>query len=236
MEKTRNSNSRIVLGVILLIFGFLLLGREFHFIPFPLREVIFSWQVILMALGVIFLFSRSNKSLGIVLLLIGAVFLMLDRFHFAWGIHNLFWPVLLLGLGLLFLLRSGESRHFHHNMADGVLPDDYLDDVSIFGGGNKLITSQQFRGGKVTSIFGGSKIDMRQAKMAPGTHTLDVVAIFGGSKLIVPRDWEVKTEVVSILGGFSDKRLPDPHIVHEPGKLLQIKGVAILGGGEIADV
>ena len=238
MERPRTSNSRIVLGIVLIFFGFILLGREFDFIPYSVRHLIFSWQVILMALGLVFLFSRNNKSLGIVLLMIGSVFLALDRLDFVWDLHNLFWPVVLLGLGLLILFRSGESRLRGGNseLSDSVAGDDYLDDVSIFGGGNKIITSQNFRGGKITSIFGGSKIDMRNAKMAPGIHTLDVISIFGGSKIVVPRDWEVKTEVVSILGGFSDKRIPDPHIVREPGKLLQIKGVAIFGGGEINDV
>lgn len=236
MEKTKTSNSRIVLGVILIFFGFIMLGKEFHFIPYEIRHFIFSWQVILIALGLVFLFSRNNKSLGIVLLMVGAVFLALDQLDFIWDMHNLFWPVVLLGLGLLILLRSGESRFRGGDFSESVAGDDYLDDVSIFGGGNKIITSHNFSGGKITSIFGGSKIDLRNAKLAPGTHTLDVVTIFGGSKLIVPRDWEVKVEVVSILGGFSDKRIPDPHIVRDPGKLLQIKGVAIFGGGEINDV
>ncbi|NOY37094.1 MAG: cell wall-active antibiotics response protein [Chlorobi bacterium] len=236
MEKTRTSNSRTVLGIVLIFFGFLLLGREFHFIPVGIRSFIFSWQVILMAVGLVFLLSRNNKSLGIVLLLIGAVFLVLDRLDFMWNMHDLFWPAVLLGLGLLILLRSGDSGRREHHFAESVSGDDYLDDVSIFGGGNKVITSQNFRGGKITSIFGGSKIDMRNAKLASGVHVLDVITIFGGTKLIVPRDWEVKTEVVSILGGFADKRISDPHIVHEPGKMLQIKGVAIFGGGEINDI
>jgi hypothetical protein len=43
----------------------------------------------------------------------------------------------------------------------------------------------------------------------------------------------VQPEVTSILGGFTDNRLPDLHTPKEPGKALVLKGVVILGGGEI---
>jgi hypothetical protein len=55
--------------------------------------------------------------------------------------------------------------------------------------------------------------------------------LFGGSNLIVPDDWKVKSEVVSILGGFSDKRLIVPNPDTE--KTLLVKGVVIFGGLEL---
>ena len=228
-----DTGSRVDLGVILLFFGFLLLGRNLHFLPPRLYVHIFSWEVILMIVGFFLLFTRNNKALGLIFLLVGAVFLALNRFHLPVDASDLFWPVVLLGLGLLVLLRTAGSRWtgINRNFAAG----DFLDEVSILGGNQKVITSQNFKGGRVTSLFGGSKIDMHQAKLAPGTNVLDVVTLFGSVKLTVPRDWEVQTEVVSILGGFTDKRIPDPHIIKEPGKVLIIKGVTMLGGGEILE-
>ena len=228
-----DSGSRIVLGVILLFFGFLLLGRNLHFLPWGFYRHLFSWEAILMIIGFFLLFSRNNRALGVVLLLIGSLFLVLNRFRLPVDAGDLFWPVILLGLGLLVLLRTGGSRWtgMNRNFAAG----DFVDEVSILGGNQKVITSQNFRGGRVTSLFGGSKLDFRQATLAPGNNVLDVVILFGGVKLTVPRDWEVQTEVVSILGGFTDKRIPDPHIIKEPGKVLVIKGVTMLGGGEILE-
>jgi hypothetical protein len=66
--------------------------------------------------------------------------------------------------------------------------------------------------------------------MAEGRHQLECVNIFGGSSMIVPSDWNIVVEVVSIFGGFADKRVPT---VVDPTKTLIIKGVAIFGGGEI---
>jgi hypothetical protein len=96
-----------------------------------------------------------------------------------------------------------------------------------------VVTSQNFKGGRVTAIFGGSKIDLRSANLAKGRNVLDIFAIFGGTKLLVPTGWDIKIEVSSVFGGFSDKRRPRPDDVRDPSKELVIKGVTIFGGGDI---
>jgi len=58
--------------------------------------------------------------------------------------------------------------------------------------------------------------------------------IFGGSKFVVPDGWDIKLEVTSIYGGFSDKR-ERSIVVTDPKKQLRITGVAIFGGGELAN-
>ena len=62
---------------------------------------------------------------------------------------------------------------------------------------------------------------------------IDVTAIFGGSKLIIPEDWEVKTEVTAIFGGFQDKRSQSVLARTNKTKVVRINGVTIFGGGEI---
>lgn len=36
--------------------------------------------------------------------------------------------------------------------------------------------------------------------------TLEITTIFGGTKLIIPSNWEIKSEAVMIFGGIEDKR------------------------------
>jgi predicted membrane protein len=70
--------------------------------------------------------------------------------------------------------------------------------------------------------------------MAPGTNIIEITAIFGGMKLIIPDDWHVKVDVLSIFGGITDKhklRVQNPGV--EPESELLIKGVVVFGGGEI---
>ena len=66
-----------------------------------------------------------------------------------------------------------------------------IDDVSIFGGGTKIISSDNFKGGNITAIFGGSEINLTGCKLANGDQVIDVLMIFGGSTIIVPKEWNV---------------------------------------------
>jgi predicted membrane protein len=110
---------------------------------------------------------------------------------------------------------------------------DYIDDVAVFGGGTKVITSDNFKGGNITAIFGGSEIDLTACKLAEGNNVLNITAILGGTTLIVPKDWNVLLNVTSILGSFSNKIRREPNLVVDQSKALIIKGVAMLGGGEV---
>jgi len=236
MENRSRNTGRALLGIILILVGFLLVARNFNFFPFPVKEIIFSWQMLLIFIGVLMLIARSNNAAGIILICIGGFFLIPEIFDlpFRWHWHNFFWPVLFIIIGVLIIFRGGRHRPGHFGEGrEEELADDFLDDVAIFGGGNRIITSNNFRGGKITSIFGGSTIDFRKATLAKGKSVIDVFTMFGGSKLIVPNDWDIRVDIVSIFGGYSDKRVPDPHIVYDASKQLVIKGVAIFGGGEI---
>ena len=108
-----------------------------------------------------------------------------------------------------------------------------IDDISIFGGGSKIISSDNFRGGNVTAIFGGSEINLTGCKLAEGDQIIDVLLIFGGTTIVVPKDWNVIVNVTSILGGFSDKSIRDPNIIPDQSRTLHVKGLAMFGGGEV---
>jgi len=150
-------------------------------------------------------------------------------FHnISWGLHELFWPAMLVGLGAILITRGLRKRQ--EEVGEG---PEYIDDMSIFGGGDRVLSTQNFKGGRVTAIFGGSKYNMMNAELAKGRNVLDIFTVFGGFKMIVPQDWEVKIEVSAIFGGFSDKRALRKDVIRDPSKELIIKGVAIFGGGDI---
>lgn len=111
---------------------------------------------------------------------------------------------------------------------------DYFDDFVIFGGREVFISSQNFYGGKTTSIFGGTEYDFRQAQLSSNGAVVDCVSIFGGCGFKVPPDWTIKNEVTAIFGAFADKRGTTlNHIVSDPSKTLVIKGFTAFGGIEV---
>ena len=228
MESNRNLG-RAIVGIVLILIGIAFIGRTFDFFPHRVTRFVFSWEMILIVLGIIFISTRENKTTGWILLIIGLVFLVPDAFHVPYPFRRLFWPVILIVVGLFIIFRASGAR----GIPSGGTSVDYLDDVAILGGGNKVVTSENFKGGKITAILGGSKIDLTKAKLAPGQNVIDIFCLFGGSDIIIPENWNVKIDVVSILGGFSDKRHIKSDATMDVGKEIVIKGFVMFGGGDL---
>ncbi|MGB3778881.1 MAG: LiaF domain-containing protein [Tunicatimonas sp.] len=97
------------------------------------------------------------------------------------------------------------------------------------------MTSEYFRGGKITTIFGSNEINLVNAQLADGQNELDLFTLFGSTELTVPRDWDVKVDVTPILGSFEDRRrqvlLPG-----NPAQQLTIRGLVLFGSGELMNV
>ncbi|MDH5367623.1 MAG: cell wall-active antibiotics response protein [Cyclobacteriaceae bacterium] len=225
-----NDSKRLWLGIIFLILGGLWLLNNLNIPYFEdlIPHYLISWRSFLIIIGAFLFFGRDKKAIGLMLMLIGGFLLLDDIFWLDIRFWEVFWPSVLLFLGGALVLKRGPS-------ATVVKGDpDYIDDMAVFGGGEKKITSQNFRGGKVTAIFGGSKINLSQAGIEGGTTPLiDIFTMFGGTDVIVPEDWTVKVETSAIFGGFSDKRKSVVNVVNNPDKTLVIKGLIIFGGGEV---
>ncbi len=234
----RKTMRKLIFGVMVIAAGVLLLGFNLGFLPDQFRHIVFSWQMLLIAIGVVNIVSKDNWFSGVVLILVGGFFILPKLFFIPDGAEKVFWPFLLIMAGSLMIIRRTFFPS-HHNWKDQLKKNDstldagFIEETNIFGGSKKVISAQEFRGGKITNIFGGAEINLTQTVLAEGKNTLEVTCIFGGLSIIVPPDWVVHSEVVAIMGGFSDKRL---HLTRQTGdstRELFIKGTAIFGGGEV---
>ncbi|MGE5679592.1 MAG: LiaF domain-containing protein, partial [Bacillota bacterium] len=207
------------------------------FLGFNFTNFIFSGRLIVFVVGA-FIYINSNDRAGLIIMLVGLIFLISKYFYFnVWTL----WPVLLIILGLYILFNIRRSpridlgRRVRNRLEDNgqALNEDYIDDIAVFSGSKRFVTSQNFKGGKITAIFGGSEIDLGQSRLAPGNNVLDILTIFGGTEIYVPKDWKVIMDITPVFGGFSDDRRRDPNQVTDPERTLIIKGSAIFGGGEI---
>jgi predicted membrane protein len=103
----------------------------------------------------------------------------------------------------------------------------------VFNSIHRVIISDNFRGGNITTLFGGTKLDLTQAKLAPGENVLELTTLFGGANIRVPQNWRVILNVTSIFGGFDDKRFGHYNNEETSEGILIIKGVTLFGGGEL---
>ena len=184
--------------------------------------------MLLIAIGVINIANDSSRGMGWILIAIGGFFMVSEIYDLPTSFRHVFWPALLIVIGLVLIFGSG--RIFHHRHFTVSKGEDFIEEVALFGGRDRYVNSQAFRGGKIVSVFGGSKIDLTKAELAPGPIEIEIVSIFGGSTLLIPTDWNVKLEVFNIFGGYGDKRVRGQV---DFNKTVVVKGVAIFGGGEI---
>lgn len=244
METTQNycfkkhRMRKIILGFLVIIAGALLIGFNMGFLPVQYKDIVFSWQMLLIAIGLINLFGRDHWALGIILIAVGAFFLAPELYFFPFDFTGLMWPALLIILGLVIIFNRGRSRHrmhrwqrWHHESGDYKIESGYIEESNVFSGNKHIFPPGEFKGGKISNIFGGTEIDLTQTTLAEGTNILEIDCVFGGINLIVPSDWNVKIAVKSVMGGFSDKR----RIVKTNGSKgeLIIRGSTVFGGGEI---
>lgn len=214
------SQRRALFGLLLILIGVVLLLDNLNVIP-GLPDYVFNWRNIFLLIAIINVMSGNLRGA----LVLGAIwgFFM---FHEYWDLDlRDYWPLILVVIGLGLMLRKGPK-------GPRVVADEYFDELNVFGGSSKAYNSQNLRGGKVTNIFGGSDIDLREAK-APEGATIEVFTMFGGCDLIVPRDWNVSVNTTAIFGGFDDRREVAPST---DGPTIYIKGLTLFGGGELKNV
>jgi len=249
----QDSNGRVIAGIIILVAGLLFLLNNLNVLPPQMRYYIFSWKTLLIAIGTLNLLFSHNRTGGFIMLTVGIVFWIPDIIHIPIRMGRFIWPMAIVAVGIFLLFNSSESKYGerfwknrirernkyrNENQSDeqgDFAQDDYVNDIAIFGGGSRVITSKNFKGGKLTAIFGGSEIKMHRAKLAPGKQVLDIFFVFGGSEIIVPADWVIKVETISVFGGFSDKRYvrKPEEITGGAPSVLVIKGLVLFGGAEL---
>lgn len=109
--------------------------------------------------------------------------------------------------------------------------DDHIDALAVFGGVKRIIMSKDFKGGEIVNIFGGAEIDFTRADIN-GVVIIDITQVFGGTKLIVPPHWQVRSDMAAIFAGIDDKRFGNAS-VQNPDKTLVLKGTSIFAGVDV---
>ena len=222
---------KIMFGLLLLTAGSLLLAFNLGALPMAYKSLVFSWPMLLVAFGLINLFSKDGYIFGAILLLIGGYFMVPRAFPEHTDVLSVYWPVILIVVGVIVILKK-SIFNFKGRIKKTNSDSSYIEDVNIFGGNKQKVNAPVFKGGKIINVFGGSQIDLSNTQLDEGKNVLELVCVFGGVELIVPSDWVVHTELASVLGGFADKRTNTNNQV-QANKELFIKGVVVFGGGEM---
>lgn len=226
-DRSRLFAPRLFLGLVVIALGLAALLDNLGVMQFqnPWR----FWPLLLIAVGLARILRPAGcpgRFGGTIFLLIGSWLLLRNL-----GVINyslfVFWPVLLLVIGLR-LVWSAMTRQSQRGPASE--SSSQLSAFALLGSSEHKSNSDDFRGGDATSLLGGCKLDLRQAKIKSGEAVIDTFAIWGGIEILVPRDWTIVLMGSPVLGSYEDKT---QQVDQPSGQRLVIKGAVIMGGVEI---
>lgn len=233
---------RLLLGVGLVVLGGALLLDRLGL--FEASSILRLWPIILIAIGLQQFFTprigeageRIFPVGGVIWIAVGGIFLLNSLNILRTSVWSLFWPVLLIAVGVRLMSRSGLAIPGFDKPAGGSAADTGAI-VAVLSGVKRVSAPITYAGNDVTVFMGGVHLDLRDAKLPPnGEAVIDLFAVIGGCELRLPAEWVVSAPVVAILGGIEDRRIaPPPNVIDAtagaaaPPRLV-IRGTVLMGG------
>lgn len=111
----------------------------------------------------------------------------------------------------------GEQQHHDRRTA-----------IAIMSGANRGGRWIVPRVVRVLAFWGGSVIDLRDARFESGTTVINAIAVMGGVQIIVPEDLDVRVTGLGIMGGFGQSQAGG--VPSERAPVVRVKGFAFWGG------
>ena len=220
--------TNILLGIVLIVLGIILLLKAFGIADI---NIFFDgwWTLFIIVPAAIGLFTDKDKTGNIIALVIGVLLLLASRdlisFDLLWKV---FIPTVLILIGLSIIFKDMLSNKVREEIVEkGKTSDDSY--AATFSGQDINLANQDFLGCDLDAIFGGIKLDLREADIKDGA-VIKCSSIFGGISILTPDNISVKVVSSAIFGGVSDER-KDKSNDHK--KTIYINATCLFGGVEI---
>jgi hypothetical protein len=235
-----HQSTGIFWGLIVTAVGVLFLLRNLDIFYFD--SIWQFWPVILIVIGISKLSTSAGQPggvfTGLLLMGLGAVFLLQSLHYLPGQIWQYVWPGILIAVGLAMLARHldwGLPPPAAAPPPSGAAPPpegspaNRLHIEVVFGGDRRALISDDFEGGKIAAIFGGVEVDLRRAATRRKEVVVHADAVFGGVELLVPEAWRTEVRGSGVFGGYLDKT----HRPHQPpdpdAPRLIVRGGAVFG-------
>lgn len=232
-ERQVSLTPQLAFGIFIMAAGVLLTLDRFEILH--IGGTVRLWPGILIVIGAVILANRRDghgRFWGGVWIVLGSWLLLNTLGLVRVAFWDLLWPAVLILIGLKLITQTTRQRQ---RADDGHAGSTQF---AILGESNRSNDDNPYRGGEMTAILGGCRLDLRRATIPPGGQaTIDVFALMGGIEVWVPTTWSIVPDAVPILGGVEDKRLvpapggpiPPAAAEHMPPKLV-LRGHVVLGG------
>lgn len=181
-------------GILLIVVGILFLGRNMDWWDF---SIFFDgwWTLFLIIPSLISLVRREGIATSFLILILGVLMLLASQEVIEWDtVWKVFVPIIIIVVGLSIILGNKRVRSPKSNAKE------YL---AIFSSVEETIDEikSDF---KVTSIFGGVELDLRNVKLKEDL-VIDCFSLFGGIDIRLPKDVKLEVSGLPIFGGSESR-------------------------------
>ncbi|MBF0577414.1 LiaF transmembrane domain-containing protein [Dysgonomonas sp. GY617] len=252
-QRNHSNGSKISFAILLVLAGILLLSFNLGLLPAIYKPILISWQMLLIALGVTFLFNRQFTS-GIITTSVGVFFIFPvvtltfpDLFDGVLIKAQDCWPILLIIAGFLFLFKKNDrgccQKKWCSEKSESATTeafsntnqtiDDCIDKSVLFNGSEQIVFSSDFKGGEVNCAFGEIKLDLRKVSGLNKNNKLEVNSMFGSVIIYVPSEWQINMKSSVMFGDIQDKRVIIDIPTNEDNIFFNMKASCLFGSIEI---
>ena len=173
------SNAKMFLGGIIIIAGLIAFFHKLEIFTVPLYDKLFSWEVLLIALGV-YKLIKEDFTAAIILIGIGLFFGFRDYIP---EIRKVFWPLVAIASGLVILLNNNKKKIIADSNSSNNISRRNL------------------------NFFGLTRLNVKGLSLEDYDKGVDVFTVFGKTEVIVDEDISVEFIASPIFGSVKDLRL-----------------------------
>ena len=190
------SKRNLFWGIVLIAVGILFLGRNMDWWDF---SIFFRgwWTLFLIIPSIISLVRREGIGTSFLILVLGVLMLFASQEVIDWStVWKVFVPIIIIviGLSIIFGNRKVREKKVRANAKEY---------VAIFSGIDEVINKIE-SDFKITSIFGGVELDMRDVKL-DSDLVINCFTLFGGIDIRLPKDVKIEVNGLPIFGGVENK-------------------------------
>lgn len=180
------------------------------------------WTLFIIIPSLIAITRKEDRAGGVVGLIIGVLLLLSSNdiidFSMIWKAIII---IVLLAIGLKLIFNKGDMPE---------LSEDNKNITAIFSGNNVSYNeNQEFKDCSCKAIFGGIDLDLRDAKIN-SDGKINVISLFGGTDIIVPRNVNLEIDSTGIFGGVKNHTSNNES---DNEFTIYINAIAIFGGVDI---
>lgn len=221
----------ILWGIVLVIIGGLLGCRAAGLIEFDTIFFDGWWTLfIIIPCAICAITEKGHRVGNLIGLLVGVLLLLACQdiidFSLLW---KLLVPAIIVIIGLSLIFKNAFNKQLNTEIKNLSGKIDDAEISAIFSGQNVDMKGEKFTGKKLSAVFGGLKLDLREAIIKEDA-VIDASAVFGGIDILVPENVNVKVKSSALFGGVKSKR---EKAADEKNPTIFVNGSAMFGGIEI---